>query len=150
MNFDLTEEQQLLSDSVRRFVAQDYGFEARKRIVASREGWSPQAWKTIGELGLLAMPVPAEHGGFGGGATDLMSVMEAFGEALVVEPYLSTLVGARLIARGGSESMRAALLPAIADGSLKLAFAHTEDGARYDLGHVVATARPSGDAWTVE
>jgi alkylation response protein AidB-like acyl-CoA dehydrogenase len=150
MDFDLTEEQRLLTESVRRFVAQDYGFEARKRIIASREGWSAPAWKGIAELGLLALPVPAEHGGFGGGASDLMSVMEAFGEALVVEPYLSTLMGARFIVRGGAPAMQSALLPAVADGSLKLAFAHTEDGARYDLGHVVASARPEGDAWSVE
>ena len=150
MNFDLTEEQRLLTESVRRFVAQDYGFEARKRIVDSREGWSAAAWKGMADLGLLGLPVPAEHGGFGGGAADVMGVMEAFGNALVVEPYLSTLMGARFIARGGSESMQGALLPAIADGSLKLAFAHTEDGARYDLAHVAATAERKGDAWSVE
>lgn len=150
MNFDLSEEQRLLADSVQRFVAQDYSFEARKRITASREGWSPVAWKGFADLGLLGLPIPTEHGGFGGGATDLMSVMESFGEALVVEPYLSTLLCARLIGRVGSEDMRARLLPSVADGTLKLAFAHTEDGARYNLGHVAATATRAGDGWKVE
>jgi alkylation response protein AidB-like acyl-CoA dehydrogenase len=150
VNFDLTEEERLLTESVRRLVAQEYSFEKRARIVASPEGWSAGAWQAFAELGLLALPQPAEHGGFGGGATALMSVMEAFGEALVVEPYLSTLMGARAIARGGSEAMRAALLPEIAAGALKLAFAHTEDGARYDLEHVAATAKPSADGWRVE
>lgn len=119
MNFDLSEEQQLLADSVRRFVAQDYAFEKRKAIVDSAEGCSAAAWKTMAELGLLALPMPTDHGGFGGTALDLMSVMEAFGEALVVEPYASTVVAARMLQRGG----HVALLPAIAEGGLKLAFA---------------------------
>src|SRR5262249_4275586 len=92
MNFDYNEEQQLLADSVRRFLAKDYDFEARRKIAASEEGWSPRAWSTFAEMGLTGLPFPAEHGGFGGGAVDLMGVMEAFGEALVVEPYLATLM----------------------------------------------------------
>ena len=119
MNFDLSEEQQLLADSVRRFVAQDYAFEKRKAIVDSAEGYSASAWTTMAELGLLALPVPTDHGGFGGTAVDLMPVMEAFGEALVVEPYASTVVAARMLQRGGHVE----LLPAIAEGRLKLAFA---------------------------
>ncbi|HYC34932.1 MAG TPA: acyl-CoA dehydrogenase [Usitatibacter sp.] len=149
MNFDLTEEQQLLAESVRRFVAQDYGFEARKRILASDEGWSPQAWRTIAELGLTALPLPTEHGGFGGGAVDLMAVMEAFGEALVVEPYLATLTCSRLVARAGSAEQQAAILPRVADGQAKLAFAYLEDGARYDLRHVNVRATPQDGRWSL-
>jgi len=88
MNFDYNEEQQLLADSVRRFLAKDYDFEARRKIVASEAGWSASAWNTLAEMGLTGLVFPAEHGGFGGGAVDLMGIMEAFGEALVVEPYL--------------------------------------------------------------
>ena len=123
MDFDLNEEQRLLADSVRRFVANDYGFEVRKKIVASADGMSAEAWRTIAELGLLALPLPTAHGGFGGGAVDLMAVMEAFGDALVVEPYLSTLACARAIARGGSESLQASTLPAVAEGAMRLALA---------------------------
>ena len=120
MNFDLSEEQQLLADSVRRFVAQDYPFEKRKAIVDSADGYSAAAWTTMAELGLLALPVATEHGGFGGTALDLLPVLEAFGEALVVEPYASTVVGARMLARSAEGAKH---LAAIAEGRLKLAFA---------------------------
>jgi alkylation response protein AidB-like acyl-CoA dehydrogenase len=75
-------------------------------------------------MGLMGLPVPAEQGGFGGGAVDLMGVMEAFGEALVVEPYLSCAVATRLVARGGTDAQKNALLPAVAEGRMKLAFCH--------------------------
>jgi alkylation response protein AidB-like acyl-CoA dehydrogenase len=150
MNFEYTEEQRLLAESVRRFVARDYGFEARKKILASREGASEAAWNELAGMGLLGLGLPPEHGGFGGGAVDLMGVMEAFGEALVVEPYLSTVIGARFIARGGTASQREALLPAIAGGKHKLAFAHTEAGSRYDLGRVSTRVRRDGNAHIVD
>jgi alkylation response protein AidB-like acyl-CoA dehydrogenase len=123
MNFDYNEEQQLLADSVRRFLQKDYSFEARKHIVASAEGWSAEVWDRFAAMGLLALPLPTEYGGFGGGAVDLMGVMEAFGEALVVEPYVSSVMGALLIARGGSAGLKGALLPALAEGKTRLAFA---------------------------
>ena len=135
MNFDYNEEQQLLADSVRRYLEKNYGFETRKKILAG-EGWSPAVWKTFAEMGLTGLPLPAEHGGFGGGAVDLMSVMEAFGEALVVEPYLPTLIAARLVSRGGSEAQKGAILPVVAEGRLKLAFAQEEKGARFRLDQV--------------
>ncbi len=150
MNFDLTEEQRLLADSVRRFVAQEYGFEARRAIVDSPDGFSSRAWETFAQMGLLGLALPAEHGGFGGGAADLASVMESFGEALVVEPLLATLMGARLVARAGSPAQKAALLPAVAEGRMKLAFAHTEGGARYDLAHVATRARRAGDGHSLD
>ena len=150
MKFDYSEEQQLLADSVRRFVSQDYGFEARRRIVASPEGSSAKAWSTIAELGLLGIAFSSEDGGFGGGAVDLLGVMDAFGEGLVVEPFLSTLVGARLVARGGSAAMKERVLPAVIEGKLRMAFAHTEKGARFDLAHVKTTARKTGDGYVLD
>jgi len=136
MNFDYNEEQQLLADSVRRFLQSKYQFEDRKRIIAG-DGWSPQVWATFAEMGLTGLPLPAEHGGFGGGTVDLMGVMEAFGEALVVEPYLPTLMAARLVARGGSDAQKQAILPAVAEGRLKLAVA-LDDTGRAVLGLPVA------------
>jgi len=133
MNFDYSEEQQLLADSVRRLLQKDYEFEARKKIVASTEGYSPQVWSKFAEMGLTALPLSPDYGGFGGGAVDLMGVMEAFGEALVVEPLVPTLVGALLVAKGGSAEVKQAVLPAVAEGRMKLAFAHSEPGSRYDL-----------------
>jgi len=136
MNFDYNEEQQLLADSVRRFLEKNYDFETRRKIIAG-EGWSPQVWATFAQMGLTGLPLPADHGGFGGGAVDLMGVMEAFGEALVVEPYLPTVMAARLIARGGSDAQKQAILPAVAEGRMKLAVAHDDTG-RAVLGAPVA------------
>jgi alkylation response protein AidB-like acyl-CoA dehydrogenase len=141
MNFDYNEEQQLLADSVRRFLAKDYEFEARRKVVASPAGWSTQAWATFAEMGLTGLPLPADYGGFGGGAIDLMGVMEAFGEALVVEPYLPTLMGALLVARGGTAAQKDAILPAVVEGKMRLAFAHVERGARFDLASVAAAEK---------
>ncbi len=150
MKFDYSEEQQLVSDSVRRFVAQDYGFEARRRILASEEGYSPEVWAKLAGIGLLGLPLPAELGGFGGRAVDMMSVMEAMGDALLVEPYLSTVLGARFVARAGSEGQQRELIPAVVDGRLAMAFAQTEDGARYDLAHVATRARKERDDYVID
>jgi alkylation response protein AidB-like acyl-CoA dehydrogenase len=149
MNFDYNEEQQLLADSVRRFLAKDYGFEARRKIVSSKEGWSAQVWGTLAEMGLTGLPFSPDHGGFGGGAVDLMGVMEAAGDALLVEPYLPTLMGGQFVARAGSEAQKKAILPAIVEGKLKMAFAHSEKGARYNLAKVSATAKKAGAGWEI-
>ena len=149
MNFDYNEEQQLLADSVRRFIQKDYGFEGRKKIVASAEGHSESVWGTLAQMGLTGIPFSPDYGGFGGGAIDLLSVMEAFGEGLVVEPFLATLMGAQCVARAGSDAQKKALLPAVVEGKLKMAFAFSEQGARYDLAQVKATAKRSGAGWTL-
>lgn len=150
MDFELSEEQRLLVDSVRRFLEKDYAFIARKAIVASPEGHSPPAWSALAELGLLAMPLPEAHGGFASPALDLMPVMEAMGEALAVEPYVSTLMGARAIERGGPDDLRAEVLPKVAEGALKLAVACLEEGGRFDPAHVATTATPDGEGFVLE
>jgi alkylation response protein AidB-like acyl-CoA dehydrogenase len=150
MNFDYNEEQQLLADSVRRFLAKDYGFESRKKIVASQDGWSPAVWATLAEMGLTGLPFSPDYGGFGGGAVDLMGVMEAAGEALLVEPLLATVgLGAQFVARAGSDAQKKAILPAVVEGRLKMAFAHTEKGARYNLSKVAVQAKKAGAGWDV-
>ena len=149
MNFDRTEEQNLLAASIARFVARDYTFEVRRRIVSSPAGCSDDVWRTLAELGLLGLTLPAADGGLGGGALDAMSLMEAIGDALIVEPWLATVaLGARLIARGGSEDQRRRLVPAVASGELRLAFAHMEAGADHTLAHVATRARVDGDDYT--
>ena len=127
MNFDYSEEQQLLADSVRRFLQDKYGFEERRKIIAG-QGWSDEVWAKLAEMGLTGLPVSPDYGGFGGGAVDLMSVMEAFGEALVVEPLLPTLIAARLVGRAGSEAQKKTILPGVAEGRLRLAFASSPNG----------------------
>ena len=142
MNFDYNEEQQLLADSVRRYLAKSYDFEARKKIVAGK-GWSPEAWAQFAEMGLMGLPVSAEHGGFGGGAVDLMGVMEAFGEALVVEPYLPLVLAVRLL-------RHSALLSGVVEGKTKLALAHNEKGARFSLDAMKTRASKQGAGWMLD
>jgi len=150
MNFDPTEEQQLLAASIARFVERDYTFEARRAIVASPQGWSSAVWRTMADMGLLGLTLPAEHGGFGGGAMDAMALMEAIGGALIVEPWLSTVaLGARLVAAAGTDVQKQRLLPSVAEGSRTMAFAHAEDGARHSLAHVAARAVANGDGFVL-
>ena len=149
MNFDYNEEQQLLADSVRRYLAKAYDFEARKKIVAG-EGWSAEAWTQLAQMGLTGLPVSAEHGGFGGGAVDLMGVMEAFGEALVVEPYLPLVMAVRAIERGAAPELKSKLLPGVVEGNARLACAHAEPGTRYSVDGVKTSARRNGARWTLE
>ena len=150
MDFDLTEEQRLLKDSVEKMLADAYDFEARKRIVASGQGFSPEIWASFAELGLLGLPFAEEHGGFGAGPVETMIVMEAFGGALVVEPYLATVIlGGGLVRHAGSPAQQSAILPAVAAGERRLAFAHAERQARYDLFDVETAARRDGDGWTI-
>lgn len=147
MDFDLTEEQGLLQNSVERLLAQRYGFEQRKAYAALEHGWSPEIWAQLAELGLLGLTFDEAHGGSGGGPVETMIVMEAFGRALVVEPYLATVVlGGGLLRQGGHR----ALLPRIAAGELRLAFAQTERASRYSLQDVTTTARRSGESWLVD
>ena len=151
MNFDLSEEQQLLADSLKRFVTNDYNFEARRKIVASPTGWSPEVWGQMAEMGLMGLPIPAEHDGFGGTAVDVMVVMEAIGEGLIVEPYHSTVaLGAQFVIRGGSAAQQKRWLPEIGQGRCRMALAHVEKGARYDLGHVAVRARRQGDGFALD
>jgi len=151
MDFDLTEEQRLLKDSVDRLIADQYAFEQRKKYMAEQSGWSSAAWQQYAEIGLLGLPFEEQHGGFGGGAVETMIVMEAFGRGLVLEPYFATVIlGGGLLRRAGSDALRAALVPQIVAGTLKLAFAHIERQSRYDLADVSTTARKDGDGYVLD
>src|SRR5688572_13756161 len=148
MNFEYSDEQKLLSDTLKRFLATGYNFDARAKIMASPAGYSDDVWAALAEMGLLGVPFAEEYGGFGGSTVDMMIVMEAFGEGLLVEPYLATVgLGGRFIARGGSAAQKERILPALIQGKIKTAFAHTEPGARYDVAHVTMPAKKSGDGW---
>ena len=151
MDFDLTEEQRLLRDSVDRLLADRYTFEKRKGYLAEPEGWSRDLWAQYAELGLLGLPFAEEHGGFGGGGVETMLVMQALGRVLALEPYLSTVVLAGTALRlAGTEAQQSALLPRVAEGKLVLAFAHGERQARYDLSDVLTTAKPKGSGWVID
>ena len=151
MDFDFSEEQRLLCDSIDRLLADHYAFDKRRGYLAEPDGWSRALWSQYAELGLLGLPFAEEHGGFGGGGIDVMLVMEAFGRALVLEPYLATVVLAGTALRlAGSAAQQAALLPRVAEGDLLLAFAHAERQARYDLSDVLTTAKPKGGGWVLD
>ncbi len=151
MNFELSDEQQQLADSVHKVLASDCGFEQRQATVRSDAGFSASLWATFAELGLTALAVPEADGGFGGGAIDLMAPLQACGEALVVEPLLDNIaLAGRLVARLGNAGQRAALLPGLIDGSRRLAFAHLEPGRRYALDPQTTTARAEGAGWVLQ
>jgi len=152
MDFDLSEEQRLLKDSIDRLVDDFYGdLEKRRRYQAEPAGWSAGMWARYAELGLLGLPFAEAEGGFGGGAVETMIVMEAIGRSLVVEPYLATVVlGGGFLRLGGSAAQRQELIPAITGGALRLAFAHWERQARYALHDVGATARRTAGGWRLE
>jgi pimeloyl-CoA dehydrogenase small subunit len=151
MDFDLTDEQRLLRDSVDRLLADHYGFAQRRSYLAEPEGWSTALWSRYAEQGLLGLPFTEEYGGFGGGPIEIMLVMEAFGRVLALEPYLATVVlGGTAMRLAGSEAQKSALLPQVAEGHLTLAFAHGERQARYDLTDVLTTAKPIAGGWVLD
>lgn len=151
MNFDLSDEQQQLADSVRKYLASHYDFEKRQAIVRSASGIGNAVWATFADMGLTAIALPGEDGGFGGGALDLMAAMEACGEALVVEPLLDNIAfGGRLVARAGNAAQRAALLPGFIDGARRFAFADLEPGRRYSPAPEQTTARSEGKGWILD
>lgn len=150
MNFELSEEQTMLRDSVARFVQDDYDFDKRRGIVATEEGISRDRWLTFAELGWLSVPFAEDHGGFGGGPVDVMVMMEELGKGLVVEPYLATVVMyGGLLRAAGTEAQQAQHIPDIIDGSTLGAFAYIERQSRYELTDVATTARADGDGYVI-
>ncbi|MFM7120221.1 MAG: acyl-CoA dehydrogenase family protein [Gammaproteobacteria bacterium] len=144
MNFELSAEQQLIQDSVARFVADHYALDQRQASAASRAGFSPTHWRTMAELGWLALPFSADDGGLGGNQIDTMVVMEQLGKGLVLEPYLAHVVlGGGALRRAGL-ALRAEFLPGVIDGTRQLALAYAELQARFDLDDVVTSARADG------
>src|SRR6201993_4658108 len=151
MDFDLTEEQRLLKESLDRLLADHYAFEQRKDYGQNPEGWSRELWGQYAELGLLGLPFAEEYGGSAGGPVETMIAMEAFGKALALEPFLATVVlGGGFLRHGGSAEQCATLVPKIVDGSLTLAFAQIERHSRYDLADVSTRAARDGAAWVLD
>ena len=146
MDFTFTQEQQQFSDALRRWVDKDYTFDQRKRIVLSDSGTSDIAWTTLTELGVTALPVAEEQGGFNGSAIDMQVVMHEIGRGLVIEPYWSTMLGAQFLALAGAHDK---LLEQVASGALKLACALGEKQSRYDLFDIATTATAQGDGFVL-
>lgn len=150
MNFDFTDEQSMLKDSIERLLAERYQFEQRRAYLTSPQGFSGELWQTYADMGLLGLPFAESDGGLGGGPVDTMIVMEAFGRSLALEPYLATVVlGGGSLRAAANAQQRESLIPLIASGELMLAFAHAEAQSRYDLADVQTTAKRDGEGWVL-
>jgi alkylation response protein AidB-like acyl-CoA dehydrogenase len=147
MDFDFTQEQDMLRDTVRKWAAKDYAFDARRAVVKAG-GHSPAHWQALNELGLLGLAIPEAHGGLNFGPVEAMVVMEELGRALVLEPYAPVaLIAAGLLRDATDATVQAQWLPKITSGEAAVVLAHMEHGARYDLAKVHTQATPSGDTW---
>ncbi len=148
MNFSLSAEQQMLQDSISKFVQKDYDFDSRMALVKSEVGYSQDNWKLFAELGWLMVPFSESDGGLGGSAADLMVVMEELGKGIVIEPFLATTVLAGgAIAKAGTQAQKDTLLGGTMDGSLQLALAYAEPKSRYELAHVATTAKQNNQGY---
>src|SRR6266850_5295225 len=150
MHFTPTPEQQQLGDMVQRFLADQYSFEARRKILDSREGWSREIWSKLAELGLLSLQIPEAQGGMAPAVVETLLTATAMGKAMLLEPFLSSaILGTVLIRELGSAAQREELLPAMATGERIAVPAHFEPGARFDLRRVATAVRRSGNGWTI-
>jgi alkylation response protein AidB-like acyl-CoA dehydrogenase len=146
MDFHFTQEQQQFSDALQRWAAKDYHFEQRNKIIHSAAGVSDAAWATLAELGMTALPVPEEQGGFNGNAVDMLIVMKEMGRGLVVEPYFATVLGVECLKLGGGH---AASLEQVAGGELKLSCAFGERQSRYELFDIATSATANADGFVL-
>jgi alkylation response protein AidB-like acyl-CoA dehydrogenase len=146
MDFDFSDDQEMLRDTVRRWVERGYDFERRRGVVKGG-GFSREAWQEIADLGVLGLQVPEAQGGLGLGAVDAMVVLEELGRGLVLEPYAAVALVATTLLKAGSDAAAAARLQAIAEGKQIVVLAHEERRSRYRLGHVETRAVASGTAW---
>ncbi len=151
MDFDLSEEQRLLKESVDGLLNDSYDFDQRKKYMKEKGGWSKAVWSRLAEQGLLGLPFAEDDGGFGAGAVETMIVMEALGKALMLEPYLPTVVIAGgFLRHGGSAAQKAEHIAGIIDGSKTFAFAQLEKNSRYDLGDVSTSAKKKNGGWVID
>jgi pimeloyl-CoA dehydrogenase small subunit len=151
MDFDFSDEQRMLKESVEQLIHDRYTFEQRKQYMKEPAGYSRAQWEQYADMGLLGLPFDEKYGGVGGGPVETMIVMEAFGRGLVLEPYLATVVlGGGLVNLGGNDAQKKAILPKIAEGTLLMAYAHTEAQSRYDLADVATTAKRDADGWILD
>ncbi len=150
MDLSLNDDQNMLEDSVERFVRENYAFETRRKNAATATGWLESNWAKFAELGWLGIPFAEEAGGLGWGMVEVSVVMEQFGRGLVLEPYMPTiLLGGEAIARGSSAAQQQAILPAVIEGKKQLALAYAEKQSRYNLADVATTAKKEGAGYVL-
>ena len=150
MDFNFTEEQDMVRDGLARMVREQYDIDTRNEVIASDAGWRPEIWSQLAELGILGMPFSEEDGGFGGSATDSMVVMEEFGRGLVIEPYVPTVVCAGgFLKHAGSAVQKEEHLGGIIAGTSIFAFAYAEPRGRYDYADLETTAKKDGSDYVL-
>ena len=150
MNFDFSEEQTMIKDSVSRFVREEYDFDTRRKIINSDEGMSREFWSMFAELGWLSVPFAEEYGGFGGAVEDIAAVMEEMGKGIVVEPYASTVVVfGGLLSASTNEALKSEVIPTIIDGSCLGSLASVEAQSRYEMCDVATTATPCDGGYSI-
>ena len=150
MDFNFSEEQTMIRDSLARLLRDQYDFDTRRKVSESESGWRPEMWQQFAELGLLAAPFSEEDGGLGGNAIDSMVIMEEFGKALVVEPYVPTIVCAGgFLKHAGTPAQKEEHLTAIIGGESVFAFAYAEPRGRYDLADLETTAKKDGGGYVI-
>ena len=150
MDFNLTKEQQMLSEVVQRFVAKEYTFATRRGILESTDGWSRKVWSQLAEMGLLSLQVPEEYGGMGSTSVEMLLTMTALGRGLLLEPYLpSAILATALIRELGSRAQKESWLPSLAAGERIAVPAHVERGSRYDLSRIATSAVRKGDGFAL-
>ncbi|NNL57403.1 MAG: pimeloyl-CoA dehydrogenase small subunit [Pseudomonadales bacterium] len=151
MNFDLSEDQGMIHDSISRFVADNYELSQRNAVVAQPHGYSTEHWQQFAELGWLSIPFAEEHGGFGGGAVDTMVIMQAFGKGLVAEPFLPTvLLFGGLLQSGASADVQGDLIPKIIGGEMQGAFGYLERHSRYEITDIATKAAQQDGKWVLD
>jgi len=150
MDFSFTEEQSMLRDTVASYLQDKYDFETRRGIIKSEAGWRPDYWKAFAEeLGILGAPFSEELGGLGGGATENMIVLEEFGKALVVEPYLGTVVIGGGFLKHSGYAGASDLIGKIIGGEVITAFAYAEPQGRYTWSDLKTTAKKDGAGYVL-
>jgi alkylation response protein AidB-like acyl-CoA dehydrogenase len=150
MNFEFSEEQTMIKDSVSRFVREQYDFDTRRGIIASDEGISREFWAMFAELGWLSVPFAEEYGGFGGNAVDIAVVMEELGKGIVVEPYASTVVVfGGLLSASTNRDLKEQVIPSVIEGNCLGSFAYVEPQSRFEMTDVKTTATPNDSGYTL-
>ena len=150
MNFDFSEEQTMIKDSVSRFVREEYDFDTRRKIINSDEGMSREFWTMFAELGWLSVPFAEEYGGFAGAVEDIAAVMEEMGKGIVVEPYASTVVVfGGLLSASTNKVLKSEVIPTIIDGSCLGSLASVEAQSRYEMCDVATTATPCDGGYSI-
>ena len=151
MDFSLNEVQAMLADSVEKFIDNEYDFETRQQYAGSDDGFSRDVWQQFAELGWTTVPFAEADGGFDGGPSEIMVMMQRFGRGLIVEPYLANVVLAGgVLKRAASDDQKAALLAPMMGGEMQLTVAFVEPQSGYEIADVATTARADGSEWVLE